>query len=266
MKHREKHQSDQQNRILHRSRLTYSFHHGIAASLWGSSAWTFNHSVALQTRARKDEEAHYWELTAKNLPCGDCTASFKKFQSKHPYYVESKQSKQLAYLFHETHNNVNKKNGKRLVRYDENVEKFLHLHPKIWLLALVDFLAACAVYQIDAETVVRLSKEDVQAKEFSHFTFTNLLPLHQLIIFLLKSSFLSSVEDTTGIVRNFIDSATKLLDPNLYNIAYLRRQNLPYLAFPFINKLEQIRNEVLPKASYYKMKHRVKVFLAAKNH
>lgn len=83
---------DQDKRLTSRDRvkLEYRFGPGIAAVLWGPSAWTFKHALSLQTRASSDEQKVYWDLTLENLSCSDCTASFQRFRTSHPWVSETK--------------------------------------------------------------------------------------------------------------------------------------------------------------------------------
>lgn len=254
--------------VYERDKWVYHFGSGLAAKLWGSSAWVFKHAITLQNQVPASEELHYYLLTKENLPCSACTQSFLKFQSKHPYFEESKIPRQLSYLFHQTHNYVNEKNKQPLSSYEENKKKFAELSPSIWLLALFDYLVSLAIYQIDSTTKIEYKKKQIQANELSIFTYCNLLPLHKLVLFLLTSQFLTSVPDATGLVSAFIKTAkssdSSLLDPQLYNIEFLKQQRLPYLAQPFVQRLEKIRNIIMPNTQGASLENRAKILLSTK--
>lgn len=229
----------------------YEFGEGLPANLWGPSANIFKHSVSLQNNVSPRQEKEYYRLTKYNLPCSSCTQSFSKFQKSHPYDVDSKLSKQLSYLFHESHNYVNLKNGKREVAYKENVTRFQVLSPKIWLLALIDYLIAIALHQIDRSTSVSSSK----------------LPVQKFVEFLLTSDFLTSVRDTdvNAFVRAATSKSTSLLASEIYDLHELRKSQSSYLAKPFVSRLEQIRNHVFPMSATIPLENRVKIYLATRH-
>jgi hypothetical protein len=255
--------------IYIRDKWVYHFGSGLPAKLWGASAWTFKHAITLQNKATPSDELHYYLLTKENLPCSTCTQSFILFQSKNPYFQDSKLPNQLSYLFHQTHNYVNEKNKQPMLSYEENQKFYSHLSIEVWLLALFDYLVALSIYQIDKSTTITYKKKEISKKDLSTFTYCNLLPLHKLILFLIQSSFLVTVSDSTGLISKFIELAKSkefsLLDPQLYNIETLKTDStLPYLAYPFITRLEKIRNHLLPNSQSAKLSNRAKILFTAK--
>ena len=256
---------------LIRSEIKYKFQGGIPSDIWGPSAWTFKHAIALQSNVSEDSEARYYYLTKENLPCTICEEAYNKFLYDHPYQllnqtssVLNKDEKQLAKLFYKCHNNINKEKKKDLLSYEENVNKFKNLSPKIWLYALIDYLLALALHQISWSTEIYLKKKQIKSSEQTDFYFSNLLPIHKLIYFLLNSNFLSSVHNKH--VDLFIQAATSgkssLLAIKLYDIKSLRnRTDLTYLAEPFVKRLERILCILNPDEKNNKLlKHRIKLF------
>jgi hypothetical protein len=241
----------------------YRFASGLPAKLWGASAWTWKHAVTWQNRTSFENEALYYSLTQNNLPCPTCTKSFKKFLSSHPYQSEEKrQPRPLSYLFHITHNYVNEKNGQPTLTYRKNQEVYQFMSSQIWLLALIDYLVALSVYQIDRSTTL-VSKHSKKVKKMSDIP----LPIYQLLSFILLTDFLRSVPDST--VKRFVDVATtgdtSLLDPSLFDLEGLKKNStLTYLAQPFILRLEKVRNLVFPGSSGIKLENRAHIFLTAK--
>lgn len=251
-----------------RVKLIYVFKGGYPSTLWGPSAWTFKHSVALQNNVSPESEATYYQLTKENLPCTICEQAYKKFILQHPYklnYAEDDSPPQLAQLFHQCHNNINKEQGQRVLSYQENLSKFEHLDPTIWLLGLIDYLLALALHQISSHTEIYTRLKKVSLAEKVEFNFSNLLPIHKLVYFLLTSKFLSSIENKH--VDKFIELAstgkTSLLAIKLYDLKNLRRKkNLPYLAKPFVKRLQRILNRLYPNGKKYQLENRVKLFFS----
>lgn len=172
---------------------------------------------------------------------------------------------QLAYLFHKTHNYVNRKSHKKEISYEENMKKFTTMSPNLWLHALIDYLLACAIYQIDRDTEIRAYKvRKIASEESGSFAYSNLLPIHRLVLFLVQSNILRSISH--ALVQQFVVEAQKLLlNPDLYNLTYLRRQKLPYLAYPFVTHLESVRDLVFPSAKNFKLQTRAKMLLSSKH-
>lgn len=253
-----------------RDRWIYRYGHGLAAQLWGSSAWVWDHAISLQNKCSPREEQHYYFLHGENLSCGSCTTSFAHFQVENPYQIDGKKKppeRQLAILLNKAHNHVNLKNKLPPVSYEQMVAQFTDLDPTIWILALIDYLLSCGVYQIHRETKVHFVKTRIQKNDFHDFTYKNLLPVHRLILFLVSSQFLKSLAHESKVVDRFLKAAvapeTSLVDPELYNLFALKKQRLAYYAAPFVHRLEQVRNACIPGSKKFKLEPRAQLFLAA---
>lgn len=274
----------------------YRFGKGIPSTIWGSSSWTFLHSVAAQTNCSEEEELQLYLLLGQNLPCSSCTQSFAGFLKSHPY-VRSAPRQQLARLLHDTHNHVNEKNKKKSMEFDKNLSYYSQISAQVWLLAFFDYLTHLAVYQIDITT----TKTDVKVHHHhqkkqengplgeASLTYNNLLPIHKLMLFCLKSNLLSSIRSTGSpeVVGKFIelgsssDNRYNLLDSTLYDLAALsdqywkkedkrlRRYNsskLPFLGKEFVKRLDAIKNVLFPETADHSLVARGKMLLKLRHH
>ena len=256
--------------VLERDEWVYQFGRGISAEIWGPSPWVFKHSLSFQHRGTMEDEAQYYLLTRENLPCSSCTESFSSFQNSNPYFVHSRKSKQLAWLLHQTHNHVNAKNKKPLLSFDLTEQKFGSLSPSVWLLAMFDYLVACAVYQLDSSTAISFAKKKLSLSDKSSFSYRNLLPLHKLVLFLLQSSLLKSIPHP--LVQRFIQLAThegksNLMNQELYNVYQLKRRKSekePFLGSKFVRRLDRIKAILFPDHRDFSLSTRAHLFLQAK--
>lgn len=271
----------------------YRFGRGVPSTLWGSSSWTFLHSVAAQTTCSEEEELQLYLLLGQNLPCSSCTQSFATFQESHPYVRTSTNvsTRQLAHLLHDTHNHVNTKNRKKLMDFEKNMRYYSRLSPSVWLLAFFDYLTHLAVYQIDTTTTKSEVKihpssppspttSGTETLSEASLTYHNLLPIHKLLVFCLKSSLLASIQREQKLVQNFIGlastGATNLLDPTLYDLATLSDQywkkedkrlrkymssKSPFLAKGFLQRLDEIKTILFPDTRSHSLVARGKMLV-----
>ena len=96
--------------------------------IWGPSAWIFLHSVTFNypdnpTEEIKNKYKVFFESLQFVLPCEKCQNNYKKKLVKYELSPEVlKNKKVLIEWLIDIHNEVNKKNGKRIYSYEE-VEK-----------------------------------------------------------------------------------------------------------------------------------------------
>ena len=174
--------------------------------------------------------------------------------------MNSSEPRQLSKLFWKCHNNVNKELKKPYVSYEENRSKHQTMAPKIWLLALLEYLLALGTNQIKKDTEIYSTRTVLFSENLTDFSFDNLLPVHQLIYFLCTSNFLSTVQDPY--VKTFLELAThgktSLLSIKLYDLKNL--QNNEYPAQLFVKRLQRIIHKLYPHIKKNKLETRVKLF------
>ena len=91
-------------------------------TIWGTGAWTFLHSVALNYPLKpgymdKKRYSEFFHNLQFVLPCPDCQQHYIRNLKKHPIQVGSRDGL-VAWLV-TIHNEVNRENGKNLWSMDE---------------------------------------------------------------------------------------------------------------------------------------------------
>jgi hypothetical protein len=110
---------------------------GYSPEIWGRQGWHFIQMVALAypenpTQEDKEEYSKFFESLKHVLPCPFCSMEYANNWEQHPINLDSRDK-----LFHWTvdmHNEVNKKNNKRVLNYDEAygaISQNCQVNPKI---------------------------------------------------------------------------------------------------------------------------------------
>jgi hypothetical protein len=95
---------------------------------WGSQAWHFIHVVALSypdkpSNEDKENYKKFFDSLKYALPCPICREGYKENIKKIPIRLDSK--RELFNWTVDIHNEVNKKNDKRVLSYEEAYEETL---------------------------------------------------------------------------------------------------------------------------------------------
>ena len=94
--------------------------------MWGRQAWHFIHFVALTypekpTEEDKKDYLNFFNSLQKTLPCPICAEHFKENMEKIPIKLEDRES--LFKWTVDIHNEVNRKNSKKILSYDEAIQE-----------------------------------------------------------------------------------------------------------------------------------------------
>ena len=101
---------------------------GLGPDKWGVHGWKFIHHVALgypNTPNENDKNNYksFYTLIGSILPCHICSDHYNENLLIHPLNDEVLSNKMnLIYWTIDMHNEVNKKNGKKIYSYDEALE------------------------------------------------------------------------------------------------------------------------------------------------
>ena len=101
---------------------------GLNPNTWGSQAWHFIHAVALTypnepTEQDKENYNKFFYSLPDVLPCPSCGINFLEKLDKNPPALESQET--LWKWTVDVHNQVNEKNGKPILSYDEAFSEFV---------------------------------------------------------------------------------------------------------------------------------------------
>lgn len=101
---------------------------GLNSSTWGRQAWHFIHAVALSypqepTEEDKENYKRFFYSLSDVLPCAICGINFAEKLETSPPNLESQDS--LWKWTVDVHNQVNKKNNKPTLTYDEAYSEFV---------------------------------------------------------------------------------------------------------------------------------------------
>ena len=92
--------------------------------IWGPSAWTFLHTITLNYPTNpNDEDKSNHKLFFNNLktiiPCEKCAIHYKENLNKYPLEAALESKELLVKWLIDIHNEVNKKNNKKIYSYEE---------------------------------------------------------------------------------------------------------------------------------------------------
>ena len=99
---------------------------GYSPEIWGKQAWHFIHMVALTypikpTEEDKNKYYNFFSSLQNVLPCPICASHFKDNMEKNPINLKNQES--LFKWTVDIHNEVNKKNNKKVLSYKEAIEE-----------------------------------------------------------------------------------------------------------------------------------------------
>jgi hypothetical protein len=99
---------------------------GYNPELWGRQAWHLIHMVALTypekpTEKDKKDYFKFFKSLQNVLPCPICAEHFRHNMEKKPIKLDNQ--KELFRWTVDIHNEVNKKNGKRVLSYDDALKE-----------------------------------------------------------------------------------------------------------------------------------------------
>ena len=102
-------------------------------NIWGPSAWTFLHTIALQypelpTDDDKKQYYIFFNSLKDVLPCPNCRIHYSEHLDKFPIQLESR--KELSEWLIDIHNEVNTMTGKRKHSYEEVKKQYDKLYSK----------------------------------------------------------------------------------------------------------------------------------------
>ena len=100
-------------------------------NIWGPPAWLFLHSITFQypetpTFADKENYRVFFEKIQYVLPCPTCRAHYTENVNRNPIRLNSR--KELIEWLIDIHNEVNKKNGKKVLQYDEVYKQYNEIY------------------------------------------------------------------------------------------------------------------------------------------
>lgn len=99
---------------------------GYSPEVWGRQAWHFIHMVALSypeqpTDEDKENYTRFLKSLEFALPCSICGEHFRENMEKHPPRLNSRQ--QFFEWTVDIHNEVNRKNKKKVVSYSQAIDE-----------------------------------------------------------------------------------------------------------------------------------------------
>ena len=100
-------------------------------NIWGPPAWLFLHSITFQypetpTFADKENFRTFFEKIQYVLPCPTCREHYTQNINSNPIRLNSR--KELIEWLIDIHNEVNQKNGKRVLQYEEVYKKYNEIY------------------------------------------------------------------------------------------------------------------------------------------
>ena len=95
--------------------------------VWGPGAWTFLHTITINYPDNPNEDQKFYhkqlfENLRYTIPCEKCANHYSENLKKYPLDPALESKTTLTKWLIDIHNEVNKKNGKRIYSYEE-VEK-----------------------------------------------------------------------------------------------------------------------------------------------
>ena len=95
--------------------------------VWGPGAWTFLHTITIHYPDNPNEDQKFYhkqlfENLRYTIPCEKCANHYSENLKKYPLEPALESKTTLTKWLIDIHNEVNKKNGKRIYSYEE-VEK-----------------------------------------------------------------------------------------------------------------------------------------------
>ena len=95
--------------------------------VWGPGAWTFLHTITINYPDNPNEDHKFYhkqlfENLRYTIPCEKCANHYSENLKKYPLDPALESKTTLTKWLIDIHNEVNKKNGKRIYSYEE-VEK-----------------------------------------------------------------------------------------------------------------------------------------------
>ena len=92
--------------------------------IWGPSGWIFLHTITFNypinpTQEQKTKHKELFENLIYTLPCARCAQHYSNNLKKYPLDEALKTKDTLINWLIDIHNEVNKKNGKRVYSYEE---------------------------------------------------------------------------------------------------------------------------------------------------
>lgn len=108
---------------------------GLSIREWGPSVWNTLHSFAHtcpieQDVQQQEETAEFLRLFCKRLPCPKCRDHFREFLDEHLTMDAVSSRDKLVKLLNDAHNEVNKRNGKRVYTLEEHYAVYKRPVPK----------------------------------------------------------------------------------------------------------------------------------------
>lgn len=115
--------------------------------IWGPHAWIFLHTITLAypqnpTYVDKSNYKLFFNNLGSILPCDKCKIHYKENLQTFPLTDDILDSKdKLVKWLINIHNNVNKRNNKKMMSYDSVLDKYYHMYkPKSNYMYLVYFV------------------------------------------------------------------------------------------------------------------------------
>ena len=126
-------------------------------NIWGPAAWLFLHSVTFQypeNPSHLDKEKYYtfFRSIQNVLPCPNCREHYKQNLKDIPIRLDSRED--LVEWLIDVHNEVNKKNYKRELSYEEVYKNYNQLYKEdssesnynVWVLFIIILLILLILY------------------------------------------------------------------------------------------------------------------------
>tara|TARA_B110001469_G_C9451254_1_gene227918 strand:+ start:266 stop:691 length:426 start_codon:yes stop_codon:yes gene_type:complete len=106
---------------------------GLNPNIWGSKAWFFLHSIALNypkypTEKDKQDFKIFFESLANVIPCPDCSEHYKNNILKNPIDLNLNNNIDLNKWLVNIHNNVNIKNNKNVITYEHFLKNYKNIY------------------------------------------------------------------------------------------------------------------------------------------
>ena len=160
-------------------------------NVWGPSAWKFLHTITFQypenpTDIEKRKYYVFFNSLKDVLPCPNCREHYSEHFNKIPIQMESR--KELIEWLIDIHNEVNQKNGKRVLQYEEVYKKYNEIYDVNTPSKLPTFNIAFSLMIILLIVIIYYYYVIVQFNICSIYLFKYLLSMSPKCLKLNKSS------------------------------------------------------------------------------
>ena len=123
-------------------------------NIWGPHAWLFLHTITLNypdhpTNKEKEIYRSFFKTLGGVLPCEKCREHYLINLEKYPIQLESKED--LTKWLFNLHNQVNIKNNKSQMDYDEFIHKYSRLydtedHKILYFILMIVLIIIAVIY------------------------------------------------------------------------------------------------------------------------